>query len=76
MLGNGGGRQLQKFGDLADAQRAAGQGHESADAAFVCQGIGDGKHVTHEFTPMVISPDNEMYLGILPIVKRVLGTGP
>jgi hypothetical protein len=25
---------------------------------------------------MVISPDNEMYSGIMPLVKQVLGTGP
>ncbi len=47
MLGNGRGRKLKQFGNLTDAQLAARQSHESPDPAFICQGIGYGKHFAH-----------------------------
>jgi hypothetical protein len=60
MLGDRGGRKLKQLGNLADAQLTARQGHKSPDAAFVRQGIGNGKHFAHGFTSMVISPDNKI----------------
>jgi hypothetical protein len=74
MLGDSRRRKLQQLGNLADAQLATCQSDESPDTAFVRQSIGNGKHFSHGFTSIVISPYNEMYSGIMPLVKRVLGT--
>lgn len=61
MLGNRRRRKLQQLGDLAYAQPAAGQGKEGPHAAFVRQGVGNGKHFAHTVHLIYISPDNEMY---------------
>jgi hypothetical protein len=75
MLGDSRGRKLQQLGNLADAQPATSQCDESPDTAFVCQSIGNGKYFPHGFSSTVISPYNEIYSGIILLVKRVLGAG-
>ena len=59
VFGDGGGGELEEFGDLADAKFSGGDGEEGADAVFVGEGIGDGEELVHEIH-FVISSYNEM----------------
>ncbi len=50
VLGNGGGREAEQFGDLADAQFAAPEREENPHPVRVGQRLGDG----HEFAHIIV----------------------
>jgi hypothetical protein len=50
VLGNGRRRQLQQFGNLADAKVSTHQDKDGSDAALIRQGVGNGKDFAHRFT--------------------------
>jgi hypothetical protein len=56
VLGHGGGRQSQQFGDLANTQFAPAQCQKNPDAARIGQRLCDGHKPAHIY----ISPHNEM----------------